>query len=161
MIVGIDPGKTGGIVTITRQKCSVIDLMVMPEHPQELIGYLEELVAASPAGGIHVFIEKAQAMPKNGAVSMFNYGVGYGQLQGILLALKLPHTLVPPKTWTKVMHAGASGTEPKKKSLEVAHRLFPGQNLRDPGSMRAQKPHEGIVDALLIAEYGRRLFGAA
>lgn len=156
-IVGIDPGKKGAVVTITRSQGSIIDMWAMEEDKQGLVLHLEKLLlGVQEKGHLHVFLEKAQAMPKNGAVSMFNYGTGYGIIQGILLALKIPHTLVPPGLWTKQLHAGIMGSLPKKKSLEAARRLFPEVDLKDPCSPRSKVPHEGIVDALLIAEYGRR-----
>lgn len=152
-IIGIDPGKTGGLVCL--DEGAIVDMIVMPDHGRVILDWLEEM----RSGTMHVFLEKAQAMPKNGAVSMFNYGVGYGIIQGVLIDMECGYTLVPPRTWTKVMHAGASGTDPKKKSLDIARRLFPGQDLRNPESKLAKKPHEGIIDALLIAEYGRRTLG--
>jgi hypothetical protein len=147
LVVGIDPGKDGGFVGLSDEGAFMC-AAVMPEDVREIMDYLGEWEPS------HVFLEKAQAMPKNGAVSMFNYGMGYGILRGVLLTMAIPHTLVPPGTWTRMMHAGASGKEAKKKSLEVARRLFPTADLRKPVS--GKKPHEGIVDALLIAEYGRR-----
>ncbi len=94
-------------------------------------------------------------MPKNGAVSMFNYGVHFGQLLGVITSLGIAHTLIPPTTWTKTMHVGTTKTEPKEKSLQAVRRLFPGQKLTF--GEKAKKPHDGLIDALLIADYGRRI----
>lgn len=53
-----------------------------------------------------------------------------------------------------MMLAGANGTDTGQRSIVVAQRLFPGQTLlRSP---RAKKPSDGMADALLIAEWGRR-----
>jgi len=46
----------------------------------------------------------------------------------------------------------------KAMSLVAAKRLFPNLNLRDPNAPKSKKEHDGIVDALLIAEYCRRNF---
>jgi hypothetical protein len=43
-------------------------------------------------------------------------------------------------------------------SIAAAQKLFPGVPLTIPGSDKAVKPKDGISDALLIAEYGRRHF---
>jgi hypothetical protein len=151
IIIGIDPGKSGGVCFMTKNG-EVFLTFPMPETPPEL---LKELEKASFIQGIsHAFIEKAQAMPKNGAVSMFNYGMGFGQILGFVAALKIPYTLVQPRTWTKLMHMGTNGDEPKKRSLEAVQRIFPTVNLL--ASSRCKKPHDGLVDAILIAEYGRR-----
>lgn len=153
-IIGIDPGKTGGIAIICARSAAIIDMIVMPEDPTELAEIFVER-----AGQYFVFVEKAQAMPKNGAVSMFNYGQGFGTILGILIAVKARFNLVPPKTWTKVLHVGATGKDAKAKSLQIARRLYPEQDFRDPESKTAKKPHEGLIDAVLIAEWGRRIYG--
>lgn len=106
---------------------------------------------------IHVFLEKAQCMPGNGLVSMFNYGVHFGHLEGFLIALEIPYTLVSPHVWAKEMHEGASHADrPKDKSRQIVKRLFPTLDITNPDNPRARTAHEGIMDALLIAEYGRR-----
>ncbi len=147
MIVGIDPGRAGGYAAITLEQVSV---SVLPAT-YLFADTIDSLIAI---GLKHVFVEKAQCMPKNGAVGMFNYGQGFGELLGVLIALKVPFTLVPPRAWSKVMHAGVQGDDPKKKSITAAKRLFPNVELR--ATERCRKPHLGMVEALLIAEYGRR-----
>ena len=96
-IIGIDPGQKGAI-------CILIDgaatFYPMPKTPD----YLAEIIKAHCKGQYHVFVEKAQAMPKNGAVGMFNYGRGFGEILGILAYHKAPFTLVHPRTWCKIMH---------------------------------------------------------
>lgn len=155
-VVGIDPGKSGGLVHLGANGV-ILDMTVMP-LPHVLADWLENLqkyVSLEPKIGLHIFLEKAQAMPKNGAVGMFNYGCHYGQIEGILIALKMSHTLVHPKTWTKVMHSGTAADKPKIRSLEASYRLAPGVRFKEPESS-SKKQHEGLVDAYLIAEYGRR-----
>ena len=119
--------------------------------PEDAGGIVEILTKYSKDS--HVFLEKAQSMPGQGVSSMFNYGVGFGTILGILAALKIPHTLVHPKTWCKVMHAGTTADDAKARSLEAVRRLFPSVPIIRP---RCTKPDEGYVDAILIAEYGRR-----
>jgi len=146
-IIGIDVGKAGAIATIDSQ----ISLYKMPDNAGELADLLGSLAVCE----CHAFVEKAQAMPKNGAAGMFNYGTGYGTILGILAALRTPHTLIHPKTWTRVMHAGTRAGTAKNRSLEAARRLFPAVNLMRTD--KCSKPDEGFIDALLIAGYGRRV----
>ena len=148
-IISFDPGQKGAI-------CILIDgaatFYPMPKTPD----YLAEIIKAHCKGQYHVFVEKAQAMPKNGSVGMFNYGRGFGEILGILAYHKAPFTLVHPRTWCKIMHQGTStdGTA-KNRSLSAAKRLFQNTNLFR--SLRCKKPDDGFIDALLIAEYGRRV----
>lgn len=105
---------------------------------------------------IMTLVEHVHAMPGQGVVSMFSFGRVFGEVLGILAALQLPHQLVHPRVWSRVMHQGVTGDEAKARSLLAAARLFPGVDLR--ASDRCKKPHAGLVDAILLAEYGRRLF---
>jgi hypothetical protein len=61
---------------------------------------------------------------------------------------------ITPQTWQRVMIPGAKGGETKSRALEVARRLWPGTDWR--ASDRCRTPHDGLIDAALIAEYGRR-----
>lgn len=105
----------------------------------------------------HAYLEKVSAMPGQGVSSMFKFGRNVGALQAMLAAHKIPYTEVTPQAWQKVMHEGASRTsmpDPKDRSLAIAKKLFPNLNLL--ATKLSRKPHHGFVDALLIAEYGRR-----
>jgi len=144
LICGIDPGAKGGI--------AFLGLTMLITYPMgeawELVNILE---LHAPA---HVFVEKARPMPSQGVTSMFTFGRGYGEILGILIALKIPHTLVIPRTWQKVMHLGIGGDQPKVKSEIASRQTWPCHNWL--GSPRCRKAHDGMIDAALIAEYGRR-----
>lgn len=151
--IGIDPGKTGGLAFIHTDpyEIHVCPMGSLPDVANLLQQYTQAAIC---------FIEKAQAMPKQGVSSMFNYGVGYGELLGALTVLKIPFVCVPPQTWTKKMHQGiAKGLSSKAKSMIAVQRLFPKVSLLP--SDRCKVPHTGMVDSLLIAEYGRLWHSAA
>jgi hypothetical protein len=151
LYIGYDNGKQGAIVGINQDREIEIKLTMGD------VNWLADVFIniKKNYSKVIVGIEKAHAMPGQGTVSMFNYGVSFGQIQGILAALKIPYTLIPPQTWSKKMHVGAKGATSKEKSLEVVRRLFPTVDLKDPGAPRAKLPHKGIIDALIIAEYVR------
>ena len=81
---------------------------------------------------------------------MFTFGAGYGFLQGVLTAYGIPYQLVPPQTWKKAFTLNSV----KQTSIEVCQRLFPNVSLYRTG--RCTKPHDGMAEALLMAEYARR-----
>lgn len=160
-ILGIDPGATSGawckLICSPAGDILDTDWDIMP--PTYMLA--DVLDDANRDSRLMVYLEKAQTMPKQGGVSVFRYGEHYGKIQGILVALKIPHEAVHPSTWTKTMHAGTSiagkgRQQAKARSLEAATRLFPGRDLR--ATPQSRKPHDGIVDAMLIAEYGRRSY---
>lgn len=146
-VMGIDPGKDGGIAVLA-------DDAIQCWPMSAILNGSETMLSLTSAFSIrHVFIEKAQSMPKNGGAHMFSYGVGFGKILGWLEAINVPYTLIPPATWAKKMHLGCTGKSTKEKSVQAAMRLFPGNSWILPG---CRKPHDGIAEAALIAEFGKR-----
>jgi len=115
-----------------------------------------------PAKRLMVTIEKSQPMPPmgrpgmekgvgHGSIASFSLGYSFGVWVGILAALEIPYQLVSPQTWK----AALMKDSPKEKDASriVADRLFPGQR----ENWWPLKKHHGRCDALLLAEYGRRI----
>ena len=144
--IGIDPGKNGGIAKINTDTGFVKTVTFSEESLiSELEGYF--MFDKSP---LRCVLEKVNAMPGQGVVSMFNFGQNYGFIQGVLKAYGIPYELVTPQKWKKEF----SCTSDKNTSIEVCKRLFPGVNLK--ATERCKKDHDGMAEALLLAEYGRR-----
>ena len=142
--IGIDPGKSGALAVIDDDGC-VWNIKTFNESDYALV--LNE-VASAP--NVRVVLEHVGAMPGQGSVSMFNFGANFGFIKGLLAANNLPYELVRPQKWKRMF----SCTSDKNTSVEVAHRLFPNVDLRR--TERCSKPHDGIAEALLMAEYCRR-----
>lgn len=141
MICGIDPGKSGGIVYIHHLT-------------QKIEGFYPFDGKVKPVmTGSHAFIEHAQAMPKQGVVGMFNYGVSFGRILGAVEAHNITYTLVKPQEWHKVIYAGIDGLEGKERSLEAAYRANP-DSLKLFTIGKRRKPHMGLVEAYLIGLWG-------
>lgn len=144
-ICGIDPGLQGGVCLMDH-----IGILLLEKMPD--ISALREWVSLHKP--THVYLEKAQPMPKQGVSSVYTYGHHCGVIEGLLIALKVPYTLVPPKTWQKPMFIGtATDIPPKKRALVAARRLFPKEHFVPNG---CRVPHDGLVDAALIALWGVR-----
>lgn len=168
--MGIDPGKLGGIAVVdpeghvvTVQPTPIVDGQKgRPEY--DLPGILKALcfhAGAGPSAGVFVTVEKAQPMPPKmpgGSIANFHRGVGRGW-EWMLCALGIPYQLVAPVTWQKAMHAGTPGEDTKQRSILAAQRLFPGVRLQR--TERCRLPSDGLAEALLLAEYGRRVHGGA
>jgi hypothetical protein len=168
--VGIDPGKAGAIVALIVQDDGVkIERFVTPILPDDEIDvytFLTILGNLKTKYNIeHACVEKVHGLYGASAASTFSFGESFGIARTAVAGLS--NTLVPPKTWQKEMWAGVdvikkkgkTSTDTKAMSLVAASRLFPTLDLRDPNKPKARTPHDGIVDALLIAEYCRRSHG--
>ncbi len=152
-IIGIDPGLSGGIAVYdgTTGDYAVTPL---PIAGGELDLHAITLTIADYMNPV-VCIEKVGAMPKQGVVSTFKFGKGYGALLGICAALGVRVELVTPQAWKKVVLAGT--TKDKGAAIAYVRRAFPQINLIPD---RCRVPHDGMADAICIAEYGRRTFSS-
>ena len=99
-----------------------------------------------------VILEKAQAFPGQGSVSMFSIGKGFGIMEGILAALGLSYQIIHPKSWQKKVFEGIAHKDTKQASVLTAQRLFPNVSFKT--SERATKVSNGLTDAALMAYYG-------
>lgn len=118
---------------------------------------------ATKCGPVRVWLEKQHPMKKQGLTSTFSTGTGFGVLRGVLAGLQaagLPvvWTIVPARTWQRVMLAGLpknkSGKASSGLAAQVCADIWPDVSLL--ATRKSRKPHEGLADALVIAEYGRR-----
>ena len=142
--IGIDPGKKGGVATISEDGVKVYqwDDQRFIEDMRQHANWLDKCVAA---------VEKVGAMPGQGVTSMFSFGQSYGFILGVLAAFGIPYQLVSPATWKREFGLLKSQ---KQGSVDVCKRLFPGVNLLP--TERCRKESDGMAEATLIAEYARR-----
>lgn len=166
--VGIDPGLSGAIATIDSDNME-IEIQAMPiikgkgRSQYDLIE-IKNVLCLLPGyvdtypPRILVTVEKLQPLPPKlgGGIANYRRGEASGW-SWLLTGMSIPHQLVRPQGWQKVMLAGTSGTDTKQKSIIATQRLFPGQSLKR--TERCRKPDSGFSDALLICAYGMRTQG--
>lgn len=143
--IGIDPGKKGAIAIID-EKRTVIARATFSE--ETYIQILREIDAPCI-----VCLEQVGARPGQGVTSMFHFGENFGWIRGVLQALSIPYQTVTPLKWKREF----SVTSDKGSSVKACQKLFPSADLH--ATSRCTTPHDGIAEALLMAEYARRKFG--
>lgn len=141
-IIAIDPGKNGGIAIYSVDVGRVIEVVKMPETPQELLRFLRIYSFNSIC-----YLEKVQGLPGMSGSAMFNFGRGFGHLEMALLACKIPAVSVTPQKWQKALQLGNKGnkstTEWKNKLKAKSEQLFP----------YVGRITLAVSDALLILQY--------
>lgn len=179
--IGIDPGSDGAIVIINnsggiQSECFPkvgleYDIRTMYKRFVEIRALYKDL---------HVVLEDVTTLQKPFDSGNWKLSASKHIIMTLLIACDIPHTLVSPKTWQKEMWEGVpeqrkpnktvqtkKGTVVKKGDMMTkemsklaALRLFPRFDMRDPNrkTERAQSLHDGVIDALLMAEYSRRKF---
>ena len=144
-IVGVDPGKTGGVAvldTVFPSESAVYDMPMLGPEPDS-----REL-ARLMSGAFLVVIEFQGAMPKQGVSSTFSLGMQYGKILAVA-DLSGARILRPrPAEWKRGM--SLIGKE-KDDSRAEAIRQFP-----QLAGMLSRKMDHGRAEALLIALWGQR-----
>ena len=153
VIIGIDPGNSGGIAILNgdgtylamRAFSSLTEQDIWAWLYNQESAWCRSITPEHPvARARHAYIEDVHAMPKQGVSSTFKFGMSYGLLRGILTALLIPFETVRPQVWQKAMGCLSKGD--KRVTKAKAQQLFPELPVT-----------HAVADALLIAEYGRRL----
>ena len=156
---GIDTGKSGGSAVLDR-KGKLVDSM-HSEDRKDVIEFLKKWSKKD----VFFRVEKNNAMPMQGVVSMFTFG---GYCHGVLWCLDTlgiayeevrpqywqKRLLIPPRKKKKVLNKKLkkktwkfveSPPEFKKRLAKEARKRFPKDDI-----------HDNVADAVLIAEGCRR-----
>jgi crossover junction endodeoxyribonuclease RuvC len=150
--LGIDIGLDGAIALI--ENGDLLEVHDMPIVTLERNNKSKRMVNAAELARLIrqaapgcAYLERLNAMPGQGVTSMFSMGQSLGVVLGILAALDIPTTTIPPRTWQKALDvpAGKDGSRYRAAQLFPAHaELF--KRVKD----------NGRSDAALIAAYGAR-----
>lgn len=163
---GFDPGLDGGIALVGRDGVIVEPMPTLELKKgkstkrymdvQALIRWLK----AHRSEIRSAVLEQPGYRPGQSTQSGATVGRNFGIIEGVLAALGIPYEIVTPQAWMKDMHQGiAKDMDSKSRSLLAVSRLFPGMDLRR--SERCKNPHDGMAEALLLAEWQRRRHGNA
>lgn len=163
--IGIDPGLKGGVVVTQNEK--IIYLGVMPVTTAKAVdsrGLAKILHKYNKVGSVHVVFEKFGGFFGYAKKSAVSLGTQCGAIQASCEVVGVPFTRYMPTQWQKVMFEGQTviyktgkdkgKKDTKKMALAVAKRLHPKETFL--ATSRSSVPHDGIVDSLMLAEFGRR-----
>mgnify|MGYP001287182844 CR=1 FL=1 len=160
VFIGIDPGLSGGLVAIDHTG-SVIGQMIMPrtngsKGPLDTSCILSWLLGVKGPGACAA-LERASTRPGQSATSTLTCGVNWGRLDALLVALGIRYVVPTPQQWKRSLslpkRSAKERDQGKVDAVELVRCLFPDMDLT-PG--KRTTPHDGLADAVLIAEYARR-----
>lgn len=155
--VGVDPGKSGALAVISKSEEVLIFetpvVSVGKKKDYDLDEIKNIIRSVKRKYRLKTAVELVHAMPGQGVTSMFSMGYGLGIWRMALVALDVPHEMVTPQAWKKLLMAG----QPKDKqaSVLVASQIYPHASPLLYGKKGGKK--DGNADALLIAEWLKRM----
>ena len=156
--IGIDPGLQGGIAFINSGDYFAFIMPIINAKKKSLNHVIiSKLLSGHESAKTYAILEEQHAMPKQGVVSMMSIGYGFGALKQCLVDFAIPHEVVRAQVWQKEFGISGRKGNTKSQALQICRSLFP--DLKLLATERSKKPHEGIVDAVLIAEFARRRYG--
>ena len=153
IILGVDPGIHGGLAIVaidtSEQLIDAIDIPVTGVKAKERVDVHTIhawLIQHRPK---MAFIERAQAMPRQGASSGFKYGRAVGAIESVIELARIPLTIIEPSMWKKWHRLPGKD---KEAARQRAIQIFPSAH-----SMLSRKKDHGRAEAALIALFGAKL----
>jgi len=137
-IIGIDPGWSGGIAVIDKNSVDAYSFSTMTEYD------IWKVITECCCKDSICYLEKVHSMPAQGVASSFKFGHNYGFVRACVMSTLTPIIDVSPAKWQSALGCLTKGDKNVTKAR--AQQWFP-----------KLKVTHGIADALLIAEYGRRI----
>ena len=159
--IGIDIGLAGGIVVLDPTR-TIVDSHVMPVDKAGIeILTLDSIISFFANKPIMLVFEKLGPIFGTSKKTTWSMGYQVGVIKTICTMRNLAYTEVQAKVWQKEMFQGItaihkpgkSSLDTKAMALEAMKRIYPGWDFKQG---KSKKDHDGCVDALLLATYGKR-----
>lgn len=154
--IGIDNGLKGGLCAVRNTDSAVIGYTQMFT---EQIGDKEEIdvkrllswVSVYGSGPLTVCVEEPLKHAKN-SQAMRSMSISFGKIDGSLRAIGVTPRRIQVKDWqTAMLGKSVPKGQTKVFALRKANTLWPDEKWL--ATARSRVPHDGIVDAALIAQY--------
>jgi len=159
--IGIDNGISGGIVAISEAHGAIIGMTTMPVRKhrtrKEVDVRAVHLWLSQATGGNLSNADYVIEEPNNSRNASTAYSVAssFHSLRGFFETKMLNWHRITPQSWQKVMLPKCKAGDTKPRALALAKELWPDETFL--ASPRCKVPHDGLIDAALIAEYSRRM----
>ena len=157
MIIGIDNGLDGGLAAISKHTGALIDKTIMPtihragKREVDARALYEWIMGLEQ--GTNDFLVAVEEPLKHAKSSQAvrSMGISFGKIMGVCESRQWSHCCVSVHKWQKFMLGNVPKGCTKQAALWKAECLSPDEGCQK--SKRATKPHDGMVDAFLIARY--------
>lgn len=156
--IGIDNGLSGGLAAVD-YKGQMIDSIIMPTRNKakgneidavEVYEWIRSMRSMSVP--TQIVLETPGKFSK-GVQAIASMWDSYGVLRAICEVSQLRHHRITPQQWQKKMLVGCKRGDTKPAALQKAKQLWPMEEFLP--TPRCKKPHDGMIDAALMAEYAR------
>jgi len=143
--IGIDPGKSGGIMTI--DETGNVEAHKCPDKAFDMSVLFKIAIGNTAPDNVKLLMERVWARPSNATRAAFTYGVNYGQWLGIAASHEIKMYTTLPNDWIKWIGCpkGLPVKERKHWLRDKAKELYP----------ELKKVTLATADAILITHYAK------
>ena len=127
IIIGIDPGASGG-VAVYDEDAHDLFTHKCPDNTKAMTAIINSAKARSWIDDQQLLcaIEKVHAFPTDARSSAFKFGMNFGKWLGILGSLNVPTIEVTPQSWMKDFQPLPKIKKDRKNELKrIASEMFP------------------------------------
>ena len=157
MIIGIDNGLDGGIVAVSKHTGAVIEKTVMPTFHRLGKREVDSRMIYEWITFLNTPFTIAIEEPLRHARSsqaMRSMAMSFGKILGMAECRQWDIKCISVHKWQKEMLGRVPKGKTKDAALTAATLLAPDECWQK--SKRASRPHDGMIDAYLIAHYLRK-----
>jgi Holliday junction resolvasome RuvABC endonuclease subunit len=151
-LLGVDPGIRGACALIeidedgSLRVIAAIDIPTIGTGAKERVNVHAVQEWILQHGPHRAFIERGQAMPRQGASSGFKFGRSVGALEATIALCAVPLEIIEPSMWKRALRLKGKDKEgARQRALE----MFPHAQY-----LLARKMDHQRAEAMLIAVYG-------
>lgn len=163
MIIGIDNGScSGAAVALSAWDGEVIGYTSLPNHKVrnktelDMIGLRDWILSFNLPPASIVVEEPLHHAPSSQSIR--SMALCYGQIMGLCTGMAWRCEGVTVREWQSQMLGKFPKGQSKKYAMREATKRCPKEKWLDPNKPRSKKPHDGIVDAFLIAAFEYQRF---
>ena len=146
-------------MTLGEEPGEIIEMIVMPTRGKskgnevDAASIIEWIIGIGPLDSITVILETPGKFAK-GVMAISSMWDSYGAIRGVLESHYIRHHRITPQSWQKTMLVGCKRGDTKPAARARVGQLWPKKTWL--ATARSSNPHEGLIDAALIAEHSRR-----
>lgn len=157
--IGIDNGVSGAAAIVTHDGTLLAWLPTPIQRARKgnevdvltLWQWLADATGEKARDATYILEEPGGSKSAKAAASM---AASFGAIRAMLSLKHCRWHRTTPQAWQRSMLPGCHAGDSKPRALEAARRLWPNEAWL--ATERCRTPHDGAIDAALIAEWGRR-----
>jgi crossover junction endodeoxyribonuclease RuvC len=166
LVCGCDPGLDGALAFIEPTTLRIARMIGMPAlklgkgkgskreiSVRTLVVEIEREIVGLGVD-VHVYLERVQSSPQMGVTSAFQFGRGYGAVEGVIAAFGWPIEYVTPKKWKNALKVPVEKDDARARACQLLPR--DAEHWTPQRLVMNQPQASGRAEAALIALYGVR-----